>query len=656
MAGSKPIIHPARIICATVVVASFFGVACVREDDKTSTSSVTVGVEHVSAVSAVLKGKATFGKSVAADFQMGFQYSHSAGILPDNSTTVDVKDIDADYNFSTDITGLEPASVYYFRSFVRQNGQDIYGETLEFTTKEITSLFETNEASDIQATSAKLKAKLDLTEVQFSSIAYGFLWGSSESALDTEIKCTSIVDNAFAATLTNLSHKTQYWYKAYAKIDEQTFYGGVKSFTTGIVPVESVSLDKSEYTFDTIGDQLELTATVFPSSATDKSVIWSSDKESVASVDANGKVTANGNGTATIAVTTKDQGEKATCSITVSQKVTGLTLNKSELPLIKGQTEVLVATIIPEDASDKTVTWSSSNNSIATVDKSGKVTAKNGGSAIITARAGEKTATCSVIVTVPVESITLNKTEVTIEKGKSEILIATIDPNDATDKTVTWSSADNNIAEVSQDGKVTAKNGGNVIITASSGDVSAFCSVTVTIPVTNIRLNKSELPLIKGQQEVLTATVEPEEATDKTVSWSSSDESIVSVDQNGQLLAVNAGAAIVTAKSGTKSATCSVTVTIPVESISLNLTEKTIKINETVQLSAEIYPSEATNQTVQWSSSDASIASVRSDGLVRGLKEGQATITASAENKPAICVITVLRSTPGGNEGIGYDE
>ena len=282
--------------------------------------SVTIGAESISAISVVLKGKANLGTSAASDLKVGFQYSTSAGILPSNSTTVDADDADANYNYTKALTGLNPGTTYYFRSFVRQNGQDTYGETKEFTTKEFETLLETKDAADVEATSATLNGKLDLTDVKYSSISYGFYWSTSETSQNTNLQGGGIADNAFSSSLTNLSHKTQYWYKAYVKLDSQTFYGEVKTFTTDVVKVESVSLDKSEYTFNTIGNTLTLKATVLPADATDKSLEWTSSNEEVATVDADGKVTAKGYGAATITVTTKDQGKTATCAMTVAVK------------------------------------------------------------------------------------------------------------------------------------------------------------------------------------------------------------------------------------------------------------------------------------------------------------------------------------------------
>lgn len=369
--------------------------------------SVTVGADHISAVSAVLSGEANLESSMAADMTMGIMYSLNSAVLPSNSTKISTNDIslkqgfESSYCYSVNVLGLTPNTTYYYRSYVNQSGQDTYGETKEFTTKDVASLLETKEASGVEATKATLNAKLDLTDVLYKSLAYGFLWGTSESALNTDFKCTEIKDNAIAAALTSLSHKTQYWYKAYVKLDSQTFYGEVKTFTTDVVPVESVSVDKTENTFHTIGSTLTLNATVLPSDATDKSVEWSSDKEDVATVTTSGVVTAKGNGTATITVKTKDQEKTATCAITVAQWVTSVTLNNPSLTLNEGQEQTLIPTVNPSNAANKSLNWTSSDTSVATVNAEGKVTAISKGTATIKAEAKDGSgvnATCSVVV------------------------------------------------------------------------------------------------------------------------------------------------------------------------------------------------------------------------------------------------------------------
>ena len=351
--------------------------------------SVTVGVEHISAISAILMGKANLATTVASDLKIGFQYSKSAGILPSNSTTIEATEADSDYYYSIGITGLEPATTYYFRSFIRQNGADSYGETKSFSTNDLSSLVETKEASSVESTSAVLNGKLNLTDVRSSNVVYGFLWGLSESSLNSNVAGGDIDDNSYSAPLSNLSYKTQYWYKAYVTIDNVTYSGSVQAFSTTVVPVEGVVLDKNEHTFNNIGNSLALVATVYPEEANDKSISWSSDNDAVATVDENGIVTAAGNGTAFITVTTADQNKSAKCFITVAQHVAEIVLNTTEMPLTVANTAQLIAKVLPEDAKDKSILWSSSNESVAIVSSSGLVVARSKGSAIITATAND---------------------------------------------------------------------------------------------------------------------------------------------------------------------------------------------------------------------------------------------------------------------------
>ena len=167
--------------------------------------------------------------------------------------------------------------------------------------------------------------------------------------------------------------------------------------------------------------------------------------------------------------------------------VTSVTLDKTELALTVGDAAVqLKATVAPDNATDKTVTWTSDKPAVATVDATGKVTAVAGGEATITAKAGDKTATCKVTVkanVVAVTSVTLDKTELALTVGDAAVqLKATVAPDNATDKTVTWTSDKPAVATVDANGKVTAVAGGEAIITAKAGDKTATCKVTVKAP------------------------------------------------------------------------------------------------------------------------------------------------------------------------------
>jgi uncharacterized protein YjdB len=230
------------------------------------------------------------------------------------------------------------------------------------------------------------------------------------------------------------------------------------------------------------GDTGSLSATISPSNADNQSVTWDSSDKSVATVS-NGTVTALKAGSATVTAKSVDGGFTASCSITVSAKVIevgSVSLSKEELTLTEGDSETITATVKPDDATDKTVTWSTSDAAIATVD-GGKITAVKAGTATITAKAGDKTATCKVTVekkVIAVESVELDKTALELTEGDTGTLVATVKPDDATDKTVTWTSSDPDVATV-EDGKVVAVKEGTVTITATAGEKTATCAVTV---------------------------------------------------------------------------------------------------------------------------------------------------------------------------------
>lgn len=184
-----------------------------------------------------------------------------------------------------------------------------------------------------------------------------------------------------------------------------------------------------------------------------------------------------------VEITQKNGSLKHTVTVKQAGRiaVTSVTLNKSSLKLKEGESEKLTATVKPDNATDKTVTWSSSDESVATVDNEGTVSAIKAGTANISATAGEKTAKCAVTVykEIPVTSLELNKTTLSLVAGETASLVATVKPDDATDKTVTWNSYDTSIATVNSEGKVTAVGKGSTTITASAGNYSSSCKVFV---------------------------------------------------------------------------------------------------------------------------------------------------------------------------------
>ena len=419
------------------------------------------------------------------------------------------------------------------------------------------------------------------------------------------------------------------------------------SVETPFVPVESITVSMTEVTL-VEGSEYRLSATVLPENATDPSVSWSSSDETVATVE-DGLVKALQEGSAVISARA---GEKeAQCTVTVEKDfvpVSSVAIEPEMAQLLPGETVSLSVTVLPEDATDPSVSWSSSDENVAVVEN-GKVTAVSPGSAVITARAGEQEARCSILVDtpfVPVESITLSPSQVTLTEGDETSLTAIVLPENATDPHVSFESSNSAVAAVDQGGKITAVAPGTAVVTAKAGDCTATCEVIVearTVPVESVSLNKSALTLDVGESYELKATVNPSNATDPSVTWSSSDPAVASVAE-GHVEALQAGTAVIKASAGGKEASCTVTVNQPyvaVESISLSQTELTVAKDETVQLTAIVLPSNATDPSVTWTTANSRIAKVDAEGNVTGVRLGTTTITAKAGQYTATCTVTV---------------
>lgn len=338
--------------------------------------------------------------------------------------------------------------------------------------------------------------------------------------------------------------------------------------TTPVVKVSSVSLSASNLKLAVGGEPSTLTATVEPNNATNKNVSWSSSDPEVATV-ADGVVTPVKAGAATITVTTEDGEYSATCKVTVIQPATGITLDKQKVTLVGAATEQLKATVVPAEA-DQTVVWKSSNESVATVDQTGKVTSVSKGAATITASTEDGTYSqdCAVTVSNPATNLTVDQTALNLKKGEEGTVKISLVGALAGEVDETKFALDNTGASKAfkvvdnGDGSYTVtalKTGsGSFVITAES--LSQTVSVTVTNPVQKVELDKTSLSFTVGDASAkLSATVSPADADDTTVSWASSDLSIATV-KDGVVTPLKAGTATITATCGDKTTTCIVTV------------------------------------------------------------------------------------------------
>ena len=401
----------------------------------------------------------------------------------------------------------------------------------------------------------------------------------------------------------------------------------------GIEP--TVTLNKSEAAVEK-DKTVTLTATVYPSSLSDRSVTWKSSKTSVATVTNKGVVKGIAGGIATITCTSVATGAKATCKVTVGK----VSLGKSKVFVEKGSTLTLTGTVYPSTLEDRSVTWKSSNTSVATVTSDGMVTGVGGGTATITCTsvATGFTATCKVTV----GKVSLSKYELAVEKDKTMTLTATVYPSSLSDRSVTWKSSKTSVATVTSDGKVTGVAGGTATITCTS--VATGFTATCKVTVGKVSLSKYEVTMEKGKTTTLTATVYPSSLSDRSVTWKSSNTAVATVTSDGKVKGVAGGTATITCTSVATgfTATCKVTV----GKVSLSKYEVAVEKGKTVTLTATVYPSSLENKSVTWKSSNTAVATVTSDGKVKGVAGGTATITCTsvATGFTATCQVTVTES------------
>ncbi len=335
------------------------------------------------------------------------------------------------------------------------------------------------------------------------------------------------------------------------------------------VPITAVILDVEASTIG-VGDSLTLGFTIEPTEATWDSVTWTSSDPSVAKVD-DGKVTGISEGTVTITVSVDGVEDSCTISVAEDIEVTGITLDITEANAEVGGTLVLQAEVVPSNATDKTVIWTTSDSKIAKVSD-GTVTMLSEGTVTITAitQDGGYSATCTIDVTndiIEVTGVTLDREYASFAVGDTLTLQAEVTPSNATDKTVVWTTSDSNIATV-VDGTVTGVSMGSVVITATTvdGSYSDQCSIDViaVTHVTGVSLNKTTMSMTIGDSASLKAVVSPSDATDVGTSWSSSDKRVATVS-DGVVKAISSGTATitVTTNDGGFTATCTVTVGSP---------------------------------------------------------------------------------------------
>lgn len=414
----------------------------------------------------------------------------------------------------------------------------------------------------------------------------------------------------------------------------------IATCTVTVEPIlaEQVILSESAITVN-VGTPATLLATVLPENTTDNTVEWASLNENIATV-ANGIVTGVAPGTAVITATSGTA--TASCTVTVLQPATSVTLNETSLNLYVGDIFDLIDTVTPENTTDA-ASWSSSDQTVAIVDNNGIITALKAGTTNISVIYGTVSATCEVTVSdIAATSVELDYTELSLISGQSQQLTATVLPANTTFPVVTWASSDTSVAEVSEDGLVTAVKGGTATISATCGDVIGECSVTVTDPEPEQIVLNYQSYALKATETVELQVINPENVNATDVTWTSSDAKVATVSNEGKVTAIAVGQVTITAEYNGSTTECTITVNATeAENVILDYAELLLELDETVQLIAVVMPATTTDQTIVWTSSNPDVATVTEDGEVTAVGYGVTTITAQCGNVYAMCLVTV---------------
>ena len=379
-----------------------------------------------------------------------------------------------------------------------------------------------------------------------------------------------------------------------------------------------------------------------------QTAIWSAAGMAAGKTNLNIAWTAAGGGSDTLQVIII--GSPATIALTpASAKLTAL-----------GETVQLNAEV--KDSKNQpvpgaTVSWRSSNSTVANVNASGVVTAREGGTVTITATSGGKSASVTITVSQSASIVVIAPTSTTLTAvGATTQLQATVwdtKGNTVSNATVSWRSSNTAVATVSSSGRFTARSNGTVTITATSGGRSATVRITVSQSANTVAITPTSTTLAAiGATTQLRATVRDTNnylITGATVSWGSSNTAVAAISPSGLVTARGDGTATITATSGGKSASATITVsqstsTVVITPTSANLTA----IGSTTQLRATVRDTNnntVSNATVSWTSSNTAVAAISPSGLVTARGDGTATITATSGGKSASATITVSQST-----------
>lgn len=438
------------------------------------------------------------------------------------------------------------------------------------------------------------------------------------------------------------------------------------------VKVTGITLSSESLSLVVGEENSSLSATVSPFNATNTKVLWSSSDSRIASVSGTGVVTAVSPGSATIQVKSDDGGYTATCKVVVVSelvKVSGITLKNEDgtkldsLTLVKGNSFKIIAAVEPETATDKSIRWTSSSDSVVKVSDKGELTAEKVGKAVIVATSvdGAYSATCNVDVIQPAARIVLETTDLVLNEYENYLLKATIEPQDSGTELV-WESSDESLIKVFNGmvsaGKMRESGENEATITVSSkadANIKAQCNVRVSCKVAGVRFEYPDMYVKEGNIIDVPVHVYPKRAVNGNISLTFKDngsEYAEIVDGN-KVKGVNPGVATIVAESedGGFKAEARIHVFSRVDGIVIDPNAIELDLIKDIngkQLTATISPQQASIPDIRWTSSNENVVSV-SDGVVKPVSAGNATVIASTVDgglvaSCAVSVVSGLRS------------
>jgi len=408
-------------------------------------------------------------------------------------------------------------------------------------------------------------------------------------------------------------------------------------------PLKGIELEQDDITLEK-KESFKLGVKYIPGYTTDDTTTtYSLITSELGTITENGVFTPTRTGLAHVRVSVGDFSE--ICDINIIAHLEGISFPYQELTIRNGETITMPVALEPYDTTDEiNITFESSNEKVAKVDEEGVITAVGPGATTIRAICGKFTCEMVLNVVIPVSGIRISETNVTIEKGTTRTLYATVLPENTTEeKYIDWASDNGKVAYV-ENGVITAVGPGTCHIRAYHDDFVATCTVTVYAPLKSISFTQGNITLLEGDGTDLSIIYNPVDTTDdKTVTYASDDPSIASISGN-RLTAVAEGTTTISATVGSirTYATVKVNPYIKVESISLNKSAVSFTtMGDTFKLVPTVYPSNATNASVSYTSSNNTIATVDGSGVIHAAGSGDCVITASSGGKSATVSVHV---------------